>query len=148
MHQGRYPLGAAFVYQPDELAFIGLHRIKRDFDDDEVADLRELQHVLAEASAFRRMLDDAVRDMTLQTPGRTALLSWPGLTSEDYLPTRREAEVLALVVDGWTNQQIGTRLGISERTVRKHLSAVYEQAGVSGRAAAAGWWRSLDFRPA
>ena len=148
VHQGRYPLGAAFVYQPDELAFIGLHRIKRDFDDDEVADLRQLQRVLAEAFAFRRTLDDAVRDMTLQTRGPTAVLPWLGLTGEEYLPTRREAEVLALVVDGWTNGQIGTRLGISERTVRKHLSAVYEQAGVSGRAAAAGWWRSLDFRSA
>src|SRR3954451_304254 len=79
VHQGRYPLGAAFVYQPDELAFIGLHRIKRDFDDDEVAELRQLQRVLAEAFAFRRMLDEAVRDMTLQTRGRTAVLPWLGL---------------------------------------------------------------------
>jgi DNA-binding CsgD family transcriptional regulator len=142
LHQGRYPVGAAFVYGPDELAFIGLHRIKRDFDDDELTDLRDLQRVLAGAFAFRRTLDQAVRDMTLQTPRRTAVLPWLRMMTEEYVPTRREAEVLALVAAGWTNQQVATRLGITERTVRKHLSAVYEQAGLAGRAAAAGWWRS------
>jgi len=142
VHGGRYPMGAAFVYRPDELAFIALHRIKRDFDDDDVADLAHLQRILAQAFALRRSLDDAVRDMTLQRPRRAPALPWLGTMTEEYLPTRREAEVLALVADGWTNQQIATRLGISERTVRKHLSAVYERAGFASRAAAAGWWRS------
>jgi DNA-binding CsgD family transcriptional regulator len=148
VYQGRYPLGAAFISRPDELAFIGLHRIKRDFDDDEVANLRQLQRVVAEAFTFRRTLDDAVRDLTLQTPTRTPVLPWLRTMTKEYVPTRREAEVLALVVDGWTNQQIGTRLGISERTVRKHLGAVYEQAGLAGRVAAAGWWRTLRLRQA
>jgi DNA-binding CsgD family transcriptional regulator len=148
VHGGRYPMGAAFVYRPDELAFIGLHRIKRDFDDDDVADLGHLQRILAQAFAFRRSLDDAVRDMTLQTPRRAPALSWLAMMTEEYLPTRREAEVLALVVDGWTNQQIASRLGITERTVRKHLSAVYERAGLAGRAAAAGWWRSRGLHQA
>jgi len=142
VHGGRYPMGAAFIYRPDEVAFIGLHRIKRDFDDDDLADLGHLQRILAQAFAFRHNLDDAVRDMTLQAARRAPALTWLGPMIEEYLPTRREAEVLALVADGWTNQQIATRLGISERTVRKHLSAVYERAGLTSRAAAAGWWRS------
>jgi DNA-binding CsgD family transcriptional regulator len=148
VHGGRYPLGAALVYRPDELVFIGLHRVKRDFDDDEVANLRQLQRVLAQAFSFRRTLDDAVRDMTQETPTRTPVLPWLRAMNEEFVPTRREAEVLALVVDGWTNQQIATRLGITERTVRKHLSAVYEQAGLAGRVAAAGWWRSRNISQA
>jgi len=140
VYQGRYPLGAAFVYRPDAMAFVGLHRIKRDFDDDEVADLRQLQRVLAQAFAFRHTLDEAVRDLTRPLPKRATVLPWLRTLAEQYTPTRREAEVLALVLEGWTNQQIATRLGISERTVRKHLGAVYEQAGLAGRAAAAAWW--------
>src|SRR6478672_3850194 len=94
LHQGRYPVGAAFVYRPDELAFIGLHRIKRDFDDDDLDDLRHLQRVLTQAFAFRRTLDDAIRDMTLRTPKRPAAVPWLRMMTEEYVPTPREAEVL------------------------------------------------------
>jgi DNA-binding NarL/FixJ family response regulator len=45
---------------------------------------------------------------------------------------------------GWTNQHIGRTLGITERTVRKHLSNAFEKLHVSSRAAAAATWtRSL-----
>jgi DNA-binding CsgD family transcriptional regulator len=54
--------------------------------------------------------------------------------------TVREREVMHLVAEGLTSEQIGRRLGIAERTVRKHLSAVYAKAGLNGRAAA-GWWQ-------
>ena len=56
-----------------------------------------------------------------------------------------EAEVLALVTLGWTNDRIGRHLGITERTVRKHLEAVYNKAGLPGRAAAVAWWQA--YRP-
>jgi DNA-binding CsgD family transcriptional regulator len=55
--------------------------------------------------------------------------------------TVREGEVMHLVAEGLTSEQIGRRLGIAERTVRKHLSAVYGKAGLNGRAAAAAWWQ-------
>jgi DNA-binding CsgD family transcriptional regulator len=55
--------------------------------------------------------------------------------------TVREAQVMHLVVEGLTSEQIGRRLGIAERTVRKHLSAVYAKAGQHGRAGAAAWWQ-------
>ena len=35
--------------------------------------------------------------------------------------TRRETEVLALVVDGLTNKEIAVRLGVSEETVKVHI---------------------------
>jgi DNA-binding CsgD family transcriptional regulator len=55
--------------------------------------------------------------------------------------TVREGQVMDLVAEGLTSEQIGRRLGIAERTVRKHLSAVYTKAGLHGRAGAAAWWQ-------
>jgi DNA-binding CsgD family transcriptional regulator/tetratricopeptide (TPR) repeat protein len=50
--------------------------------------------------------------------------------------TPRELEVLRLVVAGGTNKAIAAELGLSERTVERHLSNVYDKIGVSSRAAA------------
>lgn len=51
--------------------------------------------------------------------------------------TKRELEVLKLVVEGKTNQGIGVTLGISEKTVEKYLEAVFSKLGVSSRVEAA-----------
>lgn len=51
--------------------------------------------------------------------------------------TDREIDVLRLVVEGKTNQEIGKALGISEKTVEKHLMAVFEKLGVTSRTEAA-----------
>ena len=48
----------------------------------------------------------------------------------------REREVLALVADGATDVDVGSRLGLSARTVQKHLEHVYERLGVANRTAA------------
>ena len=48
----------------------------------------------------------------------------------------REAEVLRLVSGGSTNRAIASALGISERTVDRHVSNIYTKLGVSSRAAA------------
>jgi DNA-binding CsgD family transcriptional regulator len=49
----------------------------------------------------------------------------------------RQAEVLALVAAGATNAAAAARLGISPRTVQKHLEHVYDRLGVRSRTAAA-----------
>lgn len=51
--------------------------------------------------------------------------------------TSREVDVLRLVVAGKTNQEIGAALGISDKTVEKHLEAVFAKLGVSSRVEAA-----------
>jgi DNA-binding NarL/FixJ family response regulator len=51
--------------------------------------------------------------------------------------SKREAEVLALAAEGRTNREIGERLFISPRTVKKHLDGVYSKLGVHSRTAAA-----------
>ncbi len=50
--------------------------------------------------------------------------------------TRREAEVLAWVAEGKTDWETGVILGISARTVAKHLEHVYRKLGVETRTAA------------
>ncbi|MEZ5094909.1 MAG: response regulator transcription factor [Nocardioides sp.] len=53
--------------------------------------------------------------------------------------TPREVEVLSLVRQGLANKQIARRLGISERTVKAHLTSVFAAIGVTDRTQAAPW---------
>jgi DNA-binding NarL/FixJ family response regulator len=55
--------------------------------------------------------------------------------------TRREVEVLRLLGVGLANKQIARRLGISERTVKSHLTSAYHSLGVTDRVQAALWAR-------
>ena len=55
----------------------------------------------------------------------------------DALLTAREAEVLAWLAKGKTNRDIADILGMSPRTVSKHLEHIFEKLGVETRAAAA-----------
>lgn len=55
--------------------------------------------------------------------------------------SEREQQVLRLVVDGLANKQIARRLGITERTVKAHLTSVYQRLGVTDRTQAALWAR-------
>jgi DNA-binding CsgD family transcriptional regulator len=51
--------------------------------------------------------------------------------------TRREREVLRLVADGLSDREVATRLGISPKTVEKHVGAVLRKSGTASRTAAA-----------
>lgn len=51
----------------------------------------------------------------------------------------REIEVLSLVRQGLANKQIARRLGISERTVKAHLTSCFQRIGVADRTQAALW---------
>jgi DNA-binding NarL/FixJ family response regulator len=53
--------------------------------------------------------------------------------------SEREREVLALVGAGLANKQIARRLGISEKTVKGHLSRIFQTLGVTDRTQAALW---------
>ena len=50
--------------------------------------------------------------------------------------TCREGEVLRLVASGRTNKQMAAELGLSEKTIERHLSNIFTKIGVSTRAAA------------
>ena len=51
----------------------------------------------------------------------------------------REAQVLRLLAAGKTNRGIADELFISERTVARHVSNIFDKLGVSSRAGATAW---------
>jgi DNA-binding NarL/FixJ family response regulator len=53
--------------------------------------------------------------------------------------TTRERDVLALVIAGDANKQIARKLGISEKTVKGHLTNLFQRIGVQDRTQAALW---------
>jgi len=50
--------------------------------------------------------------------------------------TDRQLEILASVAEGQSNADIATQFGLSEITVKKHLSAIFERLGVANRSEA------------
>jgi len=70
----------------------------------------------------------ANRNETMQAATRNAgeFITEKGLS-------RREAEVLAALVKGISNRQIGNELGVEEVTVKLHLRRVYRKIGVANR---------------
>ncbi len=51
--------------------------------------------------------------------------------------TRRELEILRLVAEGMTNEEIGKRIFISEKTVKTHLTNIFDKLKVNNRFKAA-----------
>jgi DNA-binding NarL/FixJ family response regulator len=58
--------------------------------------------------------------------------------SSDFILTAREQEVIRVAAEGLTARQIGTRLGLCERTVTTHLTRIYDKLGVNSRVGAIG----------
>lgn len=74
--------------------------------------------------------------LSRRVSARVAEWTQRGETAGDDL-TEREMDVLRLVAEGKTNQEIGHALGISPKTVEKHLEGVFAKLGVSSRVEAA-----------
>ena len=64
----------------------------------------------------------------------------PQNESEDFMSkgilTKREREVFALLITNLTTKEMATKLNISEKTVRNHISNVMQKLGVKGRSQA------------
>lgn len=56
----------------------------------------------------------------------------------------QQFRVLTLVAEGLLNKQIADRLGVQERTVKAHLTAIFERLGVRNRTQAGVVLRSLE----
>ena len=74
-----------------------------------------------------------------QTSYARALLKEMGLTGQldqaltATMLSSREMEILQLIANGDSNRQIADRLFISEQTVKKHVSNVFEKFSVASR---------------
>jgi predicted ATPase/class 3 adenylate cyclase/DNA-binding CsgD family transcriptional regulator len=86
-------------------------------------------------------------EQALATPGQVAFpvptqgerSSSPTTAAPPSYPdglTAREVEVLCVMAQGLTNEQVAERLVISPRTVETHLTSIYSKIGVSSRGAA------------
>jgi DNA-binding CsgD family transcriptional regulator len=96
------------------------------------ADAAEVVRAIRAASRGEAPLDPRVARAVLARGTTPAALS---------AMTTREREVLALLGTGLPNKVIARRLGISEATVKAHLTRIFRQIGVTDRTQAAIWAR-------
>ena len=60
--------------------------------------------------------------------------------------TQRERDILELIADGCTNRQIGERLFLAEKTVKKYVSSLLAKLGLQRRAQAVAFAASAPRR--
>ena len=96
----------------------------------------------AEPDELLRGIEAAARgESPLAPKAAKAVLTARAETKADGELTAREQEVLALLAEGLANKQIARRLGIAEKTVKAHLTSVFQSIGVTDRTQAALWAR-------
>jgi ATP/maltotriose-dependent transcriptional regulator MalT len=61
--------------------------------------------------------------------------------------TRREMEVLELIAQGMSNQEIAAKLFVSENTVKTHLSRVFDKLGAKRRTQAVQMGKEMGLLP-
>ncbi len=95
-------------------------------------DRKTLFNTIRAAARGETLLKPEILNQLLQTPPppRTPAPSHPSAL------TARELEVLHAVSVGSTSREIAFQLGITERTVKAHLSKIYTKLNVDSRAAA------------
>lgn len=119
-------------------------------ETDAVAALRAgATGLLADGQYTRAELIEAIRavaggDVRLSPGAVTAVVrhlrqTQPGREERQPL-SRRERQVMDLMADGETNRRIAGMLGVSEKTVRNQVSAIYRKLNVRTRAEAVGHW--------
>jgi pimeloyl-ACP methyl ester carboxylesterase/DNA-binding CsgD family transcriptional regulator len=106
-------------------------------------ELDSRNHILLEHEPAWARFQEAVLDFMGVAPA--------GVASEEDAAfaklTAREREILTLITQGLTNADIGKSLAISEKTVRNHVSNLFDKLGVWSRAQAIVFARDRGFRP-
>ncbi|MEV0460356.1 response regulator transcription factor [Catellatospora methionotrophica] len=80
------------------------------------------------------------RDAALPSPGH-------GAPPADHRLSRREAELMELIVLGRTNREIAQTLYISEKTVKNHVNHIYAKLSARNRAEVIAVWLGLRTAP-
>ena len=94
----------------------------------------------AEPGEIHRGIQAAARgESPLAPKAAHALISARTERKPSSTLTDREREVLILLAQGLANKQIARRLGIAEKTVKAHLTNVFQRIGVADRTQAALW---------
>jgi DNA-binding NarL/FixJ family response regulator len=96
------------------------------------SDENEVLHAIAEVRAGGAPMTSEIARMVVRS-----FLEPPAVSSGTDSLSAREMEILALLAEGLSNKEIGTRLHISFATVRTHLMHIYEKLHVRCRTEAA-----------
>ena len=108
----------------------------------EFVELDSANHILLEGEPAWSRFCEAVLDFTGAAPAAAA--AGPDPSFEALSP--REREVLALLARGLGNAEIAERLAISDKTVRNHVSNLFDKLGVWTRAQAIVFARDHGFQ--
>jgi DNA-binding NarL/FixJ family response regulator len=93
----------------------------------------------AEPDELRRGMLAAARGESPLAPKAAAEVLAARMGAVDTDLSEREREVLVLVASGLANKQIARKLGITEKTVKGHLTRIFQVIGVADRTQAALW---------
>lgn len=107
----------------------------------ELVELATRNHIVVPDEPAWERLCSAVLEFT----GRGGTAARGGEDAAFAALSEREREVLALLAEGHSNAQIASRLAISDKTVRNHLSRVFDKLGVWSRAQAIVFARDRGF---
>ncbi|MER6737901.1 LuxR C-terminal-related transcriptional regulator [Streptomyces puniciscabiei] len=112
-----------------------VYRAGTDFTDDHLAMAERAQPLLAAVERQRRLLEEWRRGLGAggAPDERAADQGAPDERAVDCALTPRESAVLLLLTDALTADAIGRRLGISVRTVHKHVENIYRKLGTRDR---------------
>jgi ATP/maltotriose-dependent transcriptional regulator MalT len=123
------------------LAWTAWRQLDAPYDAARVRVLLGLAHRALADEDGAEMEFDAARSVFQQLGATTDLVRIEELSRSQGPPsqsglTTRELQILTLVATGKTNRAIATELVISEKTVARHVSNIFDKLGVSSRAAA------------
>ena len=122
------------TYNEDELMIRGLQAGARGFLLKDTG--REtLFHTIRAAARGETLLQPSVIARIMAHTGQTPKPKQPKPSTQTIL-TERELEVLTAVALGDRNKEIARHLGVTERTIKAHLTNIYNKLGVDSRAAA------------
>jgi two-component system, NarL family, response regulator YdfI len=121
------------TYNEDDLMIRGLGAGARGFLLKDTGRETLFNTIRAAARGETLLQPDLLARVLAQTNQRVGSPA-PSVEHEDL--TDRELQVLTAVARGDRNKEIALELGISERTVKAHLTNIYNKLGVDSRAAA------------
>jgi pimeloyl-ACP methyl ester carboxylesterase/DNA-binding CsgD family transcriptional regulator len=118
------------------------HILAAGIPDAQFIELDSKNHILLENEpAWDRFCDEV-----LAFTGRNTAIATSTEDPAFSSLSRREREVLALITEGLGNAEIAERLSISEKTVRNHVSNLFDKLGVWTRAQAMVFANDRGFR--
>lgn len=94
--------------------------------------LRTVGAAIRKVAAGERVVAPELEQAAVMELGVFARRAREGSEIEAAL-TPREQQILAMISEGFTMHQVGTRLGISPRTVETHVAKLYRKLGVRTR---------------